>query len=264
MRQIAYGGGQMERREHVIYSSHLKKDMHIIQYGHSGLPFLGFPTQCAPCTNYEDFGVTRVLGTYLEDGQMQLFCVETVDGESWCCNDGINTWRSARQESYHRFIVDEVIPLIRKFSPQGIRPFVMGIDMGATQAAISFFRRPELFCGILALSGIYDSSVYYHGWMNSTLYDNSVECFLANMPEDHPWIREYNSSIILMCCGKGAWEDECCRTLKNLERILHRKRINAMIEYWGEDVSHDWVWWKYQLEYFIPIVIREHQLVTSS
>ena len=263
MRQIAYGGGQMVRREHVIYSSHLNKDMHIIQYGHSGLPFLGFPTQCAPCTNYEDFGVTRVLGTYLEDGQMQLFCVETVDGESWCCNDGINTWRSARQESYHRFIVDEVIPLIRKFSPQGIRPFVMGIDMGATQAAISFFRRPELFCGILALSGIYDSSVYFHGWMDSTLYDNSVECFLANMPEDHPWIREYNSSFILMCCGRGAWEDECCRTLRYLDKILHRKRISAMIDYWGEDVSHDWPWWRHQLEYFVPIVIREQSLVTS-
>ena len=95
MRQIAYGGGQMERREYVIYSSHLKKDMHIIQYGHSGLPIIGFPTQCAPCTNYEDFGATRVLEPYFEEGQMQLFCVETVDGESWCCKDGINTWRSA-------------------------------------------------------------------------------------------------------------------------------------------------------------------------
>ena len=112
MRQIAYGGGQMERREYVIYSSHLKKDMHIIQYGHSGLPIIGFPTQCAPCTNYEDFGATRVLEPYFEEGQMQLFCVVTVDGESWCCKDGINTWRSARQESYHRFIVDEVIPFI--------------------------------------------------------------------------------------------------------------------------------------------------------
>ena len=182
MRQIAYGGGQMERREYVIYSSHLKKDMHIIQYGHSGLPIIGFPTQCAPCTNYEDFGATRVLEPYFEEGQMQLFCVETVDGESWCCKDGINTWRSARQESYHRFIVDEVIPFIQKFYTQGMRPFVIGVDLGATQAAITFFRRPELFCGLVALSGIYDSSVYYHGWMNSTLYDNSVECFLANMP----------------------------------------------------------------------------------
>ena len=167
MRQIAYGGGQMERREYVIYSSHLKKDMHIIQYGHSGLPIIGFPTQCAPCTNYEDL-----------------------------------------QESYHRFIVDEVIPFIQKFYTQGMRPFVIGVDLGATQAAITFFRRPELFC------------------------------------------------------GRGAWEDECYRTLRYLDKILHKKRISAMIDYWGEDVSHDWPWWRHQLEYFIPIVIREQSLVT--
>ena len=128
---------------------------------------------------------------------------------------------------------------------------------------IYFLKSPELFCGILALSGIYDSSVYFHGWMDSTLYDNSVECFLANMPEDHPWIREYNSSLILMCCGRGAWEDECYRTLRYLDKILHRKRISAMIDYWGEDVSHDWPWWRHQLEYFVPIVIREQSLVTS-
>ena len=71
----------MESHEHVIHSSHLNKEMHIIHYGHSGVPFLGFPTQCAPCTNYEDFGVTHTLRTYLEDGEMQLFSVETVDGE---------------------------------------------------------------------------------------------------------------------------------------------------------------------------------------
>ena len=163
MRQESYGGGQMERREHVVYSSHLKRDMHIIQYGYSGVPFLGFPTQCAPCTNYEDFGATRALKAYLESGEIQIFCVENVDDESWYCKDGINTWRSARQESYHRFIVDEVLPLIKAFTPSGMRPFVMGADMGATQAAISFFRRPELINGVIALSGIYDSSYYYHG-----------------------------------------------------------------------------------------------------
>lgn len=253
----------MKCYEYVINSSYLNRDMHIIQYGYSGVPFLGFPTQCASCSNYEDFGVTRTLKTYLEDGVMQLFCVDTVDDESWYCKDGINTWRSARQESYYRFIVDEVVPLIQRHSSSGIRPFVMGIDMGATHASIVFFRRPELFSGVIALSGIYDSSYYYHGWMDSTLYDNSVECFLANMPEDHPWIRRYNNSFILMCCGAGAWEDECLRTLRNMDKILHRKRISAMINYWGDEVSHDWPWWRHQLEYYIPVMIRDHLLVTE-
>ena len=50
---------------------------------------------------------------------------------------------------------------------------------------------------------------------------------------------------------------------QQLEGIEDYEGLQDLIaEYWGEDVSHDWVWWKYQLEYFIPIVIREHQLVT--
>ncbi len=252
----------MEHYEHIINSSYLDREMHIIQYGNSGVPFLGFPTQCAQSSNYEDFGVTRTLSPYLEEGKMQLFCVDTVDDESWYCENGINTWRSARQESYYRFITEEVIPFIKEQAMSKVKPFVMGIDMGATHAAIVFFRRPELFSGLIALSGIYDSSFYYHGWMDSTLYDNSVECFLSNMPEDHPWIRRYNNAIILMCCGRGPWEDECLRTLKNLDKILHRKRISAMINYWGEEVSHDWPWWKHQLEYYIPVILRDHPLVT--
>ena len=169
----------MESNEYIIHSSYLNRDMHVLRYGSAGVPFLGFPTHCSPCTNYEDFGAVQTLKPYLEGGRMQLFCAQTVDSESWYCEDGINTWRSARQESYHRFVVEELVPFIRTQSSSEMRPVVLGIDMGATHASIAFFRRPELFSGVIALSGIYDSSYYYHGWMDSTLYDNSVECFLA-------------------------------------------------------------------------------------
>lgn len=250
----------MESREYDISSENLSRNMRILQYGSSGIPFLGFPTQCSPCTNFEEFGVVRTIAPYIESGEMQLFCTDTVDNESWYCEDGINTWRSARQENYYRFITDEVIPLIAEKSEAGMKPVVFGIDMGATHAAISFFRRPELFSGMIALSGIYDSSYYYHGWMDSTLYDNSVECFLSNMPDDHPWIRKYNNRFMIFCCGKGAWEDECLRSLRNLEKIFKKKRINAAFDYWGEDVSHDWIWWRHQLEYYIPELLKNHTI----
>jgi esterase/lipase superfamily enzyme len=184
----------MEKHEYTIDSSNLDKEMKIVSYGHGGVPFLAFPTQCAPCTNYEDFGAVRTLSHFIENGKMQLFCVDTVDNESWYCADGINTWRSARQESYYKYLVDEVIPFMQEKIQPKKHPVVMGVDMGATHAAIVYFRRPELFSGLVALSGIYDSSYYYHGWMDSTLYNNSVECFLNNMPEDHPWIRKYNNN----------------------------------------------------------------------
>ena len=85
----------MEKHEYTIDSSNLDKEMKIVSYGHGGVPFLAFPTQCAPCTNYEDFGAVRTLSHFIENGKMQLFCVDTVDNESWYCADGINTWRSA-------------------------------------------------------------------------------------------------------------------------------------------------------------------------
>ena len=253
----------MHSREYTIDSTNLNREMRIRRYGNAGLPFIGFPTQCASCTNYEDFGVVRTLEPYIASGEMQLFCIDTVDDESWYCKDGINTWRSARQESYYKFIADEVVRLVMDCCGEKKRPVVLGIDMGATHAAISFFRSPELFCGMIALSGIYDSSYYYHGWMDSTLYDNSIECFLSNMTEDHPWIRKYNNRFMLFCCGRGPWEDECFRSLRNLEKILHKKRINAHVDFWGNDVGHDWVWWRHQLEYFVPMVLKNHSLVTD-
>ena len=223
----------MEKHEYTIDSSNLDKEMKIVSYGHGGVPFLAFPTQCAPCTNYEDFGAVRTLSHFIENGKMQLFCVDTVDNESWYCADGINTWRSARQESYYKYLVDEVIPFMQEKIQPKKHPVVMGVDMGATHAAIVYFRRPELFSGMLALSGIYDSAHYYHGWMDSTLYDNSVECFLNNMPEDHPWIRKYNNNPMVFCCGRGAWEDECLRTLGNLARIMRKKEISAVTSILG-------------------------------
>ena len=78
----------MERRDFVIHSSCLNKDMRIIQYGTSGVPFVGFPTQCGGAGNYEEFGMIRTLSPYLDDGRMQLFCVDSVDHESWYCEQG--------------------------------------------------------------------------------------------------------------------------------------------------------------------------------
>ena len=158
----------MERRDFVIHSSCLNKDMRIIQYGTSGVPFVGFPSQCGGAGNYEEFGIIRTLSPYLDAGRMQLFCVDSVDHESWYCEQGINTWRSARQEDYYRHITEEVLPIVQENSPSGKKPVVMGIDMGATHAAIVFFRRPELFSGMLALSGIYGSTtppiIITDGW----------------------------------------------------------------------------------------------------
>ena len=243
-------------REEITHFSHsLEREMHVMVYGKRGMPLLCFPTQDSNCRNYEDFGVVDQLADWIDGGKLQLFVVDTVDLESWSVKNGENSWRSARQEQYYHYIVDEVVPLIHERCDE--TPAVTGLSMGANHAVITFFRRPELFRGVVALSGVYDSNLFFGGWMDPTLYDNSPECFLENMPADHPYIELYNRRRIILCVGQGAWEEDGVRTLHNLERIFNEKGIHAWCDFWGYDVNHDWPWWFKQLRYFLP-KLMEH------
>ena len=239
------------------YSNSLGKQMHLCIYGHAGVPLLGFPTQDSNCHNYEDFGIIYHLSDFIEQGRIQIVTVDSVDKESWSCENGILSWRSARQEQYHNYIIEEVYPILMQKNTSNMLPIVTGPSLGANHAAITFLRRPELFSGMLALSGVYNSDYFFHGWCDENLYKNSPERFLENMPADHPYIDLYNQKKMIFCVGQGAWEYDGAQTLRNLKRIFDEKKINAWCDFWGSDVSHDWYWWFRELRYFLPILLED-------
>lgn len=247
----------MYRKEITHLSHSLEREMHMMVYGREGIPVLAFPTQDSMCRNLEDFGMVDQLSDFLTDGRIQLYVVDTVDAESWSAKDGDKTWRSARQEQYFHYIVDEVVPLIHERNDE--LPAVTGMSMGANHALITFLRRPELFRGMIALSGAYDTDIFFDGWMDATLYDNAPERFLPNMPANHPYITLYNQRKIILCCGQGAWEEDGVRTLNNLKRIFTEKGIRAWCDFWGYDVNHDWPWWFKQMRYFLPYLLDDGQ-----
>ena len=246
----------MYREEITQYSQSLSRDMHIIAYGHAGLPFLAFPTQDSPCTNYEEFGMIDCLKEFLENGQIRLFVVDSVDKESWSEGDPDKGRRAWKQELYFRYITDELMPMLLERTG-GELPMTTGLSMGANHALLVLLRRPDLFAGCLSLSGVYDSDVFFGGWMNDTLYMNSPERFLPNMPADHPYVALYNQKRIILCVGQGAWEEDGVRSLKYLQSVFAEKGIRAWCDFWGYDVNHDWPWWFKQMHYFLPILLEE-------
>ena len=209
------------------YSHVLGKDMHMMIYGNGGIPFLAFPTQDGMCHQLEEFGFIDQIKDYIENGRIQVFVVDTVDLESWSARDINKEYRAERQEQYYRYIVEQVIPLMREWNDA--LPFAIGMSMGADHAAITFLRRPDLFRGVLAMSGVYDADYFFDGFMNSTLYDNSPERFLPNMPADHPYIALYNEKKIIFCVGQGAWEEDGVRTLRNLQHVFEKEFMPGAI-----------------------------------
>ncbi len=244
-------------REYITqYSPCLNRDMHLLVYGHSGLGILVFPCQDAMCDNYENFGMIDTLKDYIESGQIQLFCVDTVDRESWSDVNGDKEHRAYMQEQYYYYIVNEVVPFIK--NQYHVEKLITnGCSLGATHAAITFLRRPDLFDGVIALSGYYDAMHFWDGWCNSTLYYNSPVHFLAELPEDHPYIELYNQRKIILSIGQGAWQKEGIRTLNIIRDIFREKGIDGWLDFWGYDVDHDWPWWKKQMLYFLPYVLND-------
>ena len=196
---------------------------------------------------------------YLTTSKIQLFCIDSFDKESFSAYDrDINT-RIENQEKYYHFIVDELVPLIHKINGTRRRILLTGCSLGAYHAANFFFRRPDIFEGCISLSGIYDCSRLLDYQMNPLIYDNSPIHCLQGMKKDHPYVAIYRKRVIILCVGKGRWEEDGLITQPILEQLLKEKDIPCFSDYWGYDVDHDWPWWKKQILYFLPMALTKIQ-----
>ena len=247
----------MNREWIAQFSTNLNREMHLLVYGYGGTPLLAFPCQDAMCDNWENFQMPETLADFIDSGRIQLFCVDTVDKESFSDKQADKAHRAQIQEAYYRYIVDEVVPFIHHKNGSGRMPIATGFSLGGSHAAIVFFRRPDLFAGMLGCSGCYDSPHFWNDWCDGTLYDNSPVHFLANMSKDHPYIDLYNQRRIAICVGQGRWENEGRRTAAILRDICREKDIHAWVDFWGYDVDHDWPWWRKEIRYFLPWLLGE-------
>ena len=139
------------------YSRRLQRDMQLITYGSKGYPFLVFPTQDGKAGQWEDFGMIEVLRPFIENGAVRLYCIDSVDQESWSDTNGDKSRRAQVQEAYFQSVCEDVVPRIDGKR----RPVATGCSMGANHSVNTFLRRPDLFGGCLALSGVYDTNVFF-------------------------------------------------------------------------------------------------------
>lgn len=246
----------METQYFKSYSPALNRDMECKVYGHAGRPVLFIPCQDGRFFDFENFHMADVWSPWIEDGKCMVFAIDTIDQETWSDQYGNPRYRIERYEQWIRYITDELVPFMRNMVNErngwsgypGI--MVFGSSLGATHAANLYFRRPDLFDRLLALSGIYTAEYGFGSYMDDLVYNNSPVHYLANMPKDHPYIAEYNQKKAVVCVGQGPWEMP--DSTRQLQAILQNKGISVWVDYWGYDCSHDWSWWYQQVTYFVP------------
>ena len=239
------------------YSHHLNRDMEFKVYGHSGQPILIFPCQDGRFYDFENFKMVDTVSDLIEDGVIQLFCCDSVDEESWSAFDKNPRQRILSHERWYHYIVDELVPRILQINYEidknhyinGI--FTAGCSMGASHAANFLFRNPDTFKATIALSGYYDSNLFFGDYCDDLVYNNVPVKYINGMSYDHPYVEKYRKCKIILCCGQGAWEEPAIETTTRMGELLYYKNIPALVDLWGYDVNHDWNWWKIQFRYFL-------------
>ena len=233
------------------YSYELGRDMEFKSYGWGGKPVLAIPCQNGRFYDWEGFGMLETLDYYLNQGKIRLFTIDTIDSETISNTMGNPYDRIRLHERWYNYVVNEVVQMIHQIMGNEDRILTTGFSMGAYHAANFYFRRPDIFDRMIALSGLYDTSTMYGGYMDEVVYVNDPCASIAGMSPDHPYIQMINNNKGVICVGQGAWEDLTGESTRRLDAVLKSKGINTWVDYWGYDVNHDWPWWKIQICYFL-------------
>ena len=240
----------MHTEYHKWWSPNLGQDMELKIYGHAGKPLVVFPTQGGRFYEYEDFGMVEACRPSIDAGRIQIYTVDSIDNQSWCNWDIHPADRARRHNDYDRYIVQEVAPLIRAHGHEGEKFITTGCSMGGYHCANFFFRHPDVFDVLICLSGLLQLRMFIGDYSDENVYFNTPLAFLANMTD--PWfLDQYRRSQIIVCAGQGPWDEDMLADARALQGILGAKGVPCWIDIWGQDVSHDWPWWRRQMPYFL-------------
>jgi esterase/lipase superfamily enzyme len=195
----------MRRDHHSWHSPRLGRQMELLEYGDRGRPLLAFPTSSGRHFDYENFGMVNALQHKLEQGEIHLFCVDSVDAESFYAAWKHPADRIARHVEYESYLIEEVLPLIR--SRNGV-PYlaVTGNSFGGYHTANFALRHPDIVDKAISLGGAFDMSSFFDGHYDNNVYYNSPLDFLPGMQD--PWfIDQYNHHCHIIL-STGEWDVE--------------------------------------------------------
>lgn len=239
----------MEKEIKKIESEHLYSEMEVISYGRYGIAMIIFPTQGDSCHEAESIGFIESLGAYISSGRLKVYSITSVNLQSWFDPNKSDEERSRRHFEFNRFLEEELVPYIYETCGGPIPVLTMGASIGAYHAANTFFRRPDIFMGTIALSGFYDIRRLTKGYFDDNCYFNSPVDYLPNLNDNYWMSYLMNRKHIYISSGSGRYETP--EQSENFSRMLSNKGIRHSFDLWDSKWNHDTITWNEMLKRII-------------
>jgi esterase/lipase superfamily enzyme len=238
----------MKREYYKGHSNELGREMEMLVFGHAGLAAIVFPTSCGRFYEFEDRGMVDAVREKIEGGRLQLYCVDSVDAESWYNRNVPPRWKIARQLQYERHIMGEVVPFVRA---QNGNPHVaaLGCSFGGYHAVNMALKHPEVFTGCLAMSGAYDMQAlgFLNGYFDEDCYFSLPMAYLPNL-HDAAALDQMRRNTYVLATGV---HDQCWNDNERLAAVMRAKGIPVRLDVWGDNAGHDWPWWQRMVHVYL-------------
>jgi esterase/lipase superfamily enzyme len=238
----------MMRTYHRWHSRSLHRDMELLVFGHAGTPVLVFPSSMGAFFEYEDRGMVAAVGDKLTHGALQLYCVSSVDTESWYGRHVHPRQRVERHLQYEHYLRHDVVPLVRRLNPHHTGIGVTGCSFGAYHAMVLALRYPQLFTSCLTMGGRYDVSSFLDGYYDTDCYLLNPLHFLPRL-EDPQYLDPIRRNKFVLATGE--W-DICRGANEEFAGLLRAKGIPHSLHVWGDGSKHDWPDWRPMAAAYLP------------
>lgn len=214
--------------------------MELLRYGHAGQPVVAFPAERGRYFQWEDFGMVGALAWRLAVGALQLWCVDSVDEESWHASERSPEARVERHLEYERYVLDELLPDLP--GP----PVLVGPAFGAFHAVLFCLRHPARFRGWVALSGEFDNGRRLDGHTSEEAYLTNPLAFLPGLTEERlAPLRAMRPAVVA-----AGTEDDHVRDSETLAELLRAKGVDVRLDLWP-GWQHDWPYWRRMLDAYL-------------
>lgn len=235
----------MNREYHRWYSPSLGRDMELLIFGHAGARVLVFPTSMGRFYEWEDRGMTETLGGQLENGWLQLYCVDSVDKDSWYARWKAPEDRAHYQTAYENYLTREVLPLSWQKNNNAYL-MTVGASFGAYHAVNLALRHPHLVNRAIGLSGSYDISRWAEGRSDGAVYYHNPCAYIPN-EHDARRLHDLRRLEIILAVGR---HDSLVGNNEHFSQLLWEKGIWHALRIW-DCWCHDWPYWKEMLRSYI-------------
>jgi len=235
----------MHREFHRWHSPSLQRSMELLIFGHGGARVIVFPTSKGRFYEWEDRGMMNALSHQINNGWLQLYCVDSVDSESWYNWRAHPGARAYRHHQYMDYVRNEVIPL-SEYKNGTPYLMVLGASFGAFHAMSFAVRYPDKVNRVLAFSGLFDIRGFTDGYSDTYVYQyNPMECIPQEWDANR--LAQLRRMDIVMASGR---DDRLMPSARAMSSVLWSKGIGNALREW-DGWSHDWPYWTKMLHMYI-------------